>query len=187
MNFRGGSDDNESAWSTGDADLSPQWGRSSGEGNGYPFQYSCLENSMDRGVWWATVLGLQRVRHDWGDLAHMHAFNSCQLLNFCYSLPISRAFLVAQLWSVCLQCRRQRRHRFSTWLGKIPWSRAWQPTPVSLHGESPGQKSLVGYSPRVAKSRSRLKQLNTYAHTSFKLFLPWWPNFLFFSSNLKFY
>ena len=33
----------------------PGSGRSSGEGNGYPFQYSCLENPMDRGVWWATV------------------------------------------------------------------------------------------------------------------------------------
>ena len=31
------------------------WGRSSGEGNGNPLQYSCLENPMDRGVWWATV------------------------------------------------------------------------------------------------------------------------------------
>ena len=36
-----------------------------GEGNGYPLQYSCLENSMDKGAWWATVHdGLQRVGHD---------------------------------------------------------------------------------------------------------------------------
>ena len=34
------------------------------EMNGYPLQYSCLENLMDRGAWWATVQGLQRVRHD---------------------------------------------------------------------------------------------------------------------------
>ena len=39
-------------------------GRSSGEGNGYPLQFSCLENSTDRGAWWATVHGSQRVRHD---------------------------------------------------------------------------------------------------------------------------
>ena len=38
-------------------------------GNGNPFQYSCLENSMDRETLWATVHGLQRVRHDW---AHIH-------------------------------------------------------------------------------------------------------------------
>ena len=33
----------------------PGWGRSSGEGNGKPLQYSCLENPMDRGAWWATA------------------------------------------------------------------------------------------------------------------------------------
>ena len=35
-----------------------------GEGNGNPLQYSCLENPMDRGAWWATVHGVARVRHD---------------------------------------------------------------------------------------------------------------------------
>ena len=39
-------------------------GRSSGEGNGYPLQYYRLENSMDRGAWWATVHEVARVRHD---------------------------------------------------------------------------------------------------------------------------
>ena len=39
-------------------------GRSPGEGNGNPLQYSCLGNPMDRGAWRATVHGLQRVRHD---------------------------------------------------------------------------------------------------------------------------
>ena len=36
---------------------------------------------------------------------------------------------------------------FDSWVGKIPWRRAWQPTPISLPGESHGQRSLVGYSP----------------------------------------
>ena len=39
------------------------------------------------------------------------------------------------------------RHRFGPWVGKIPWRRAWQPTPVFLPGESHGQRSLAGYSP----------------------------------------
>ena len=39
----------------GDASLIPGSGRSPGEGNGNPLQYSCLENSMDKGAWWATV------------------------------------------------------------------------------------------------------------------------------------
>ena len=42
----------------------PGSGRSTGEVNGNPLQYSCLENSMDRGAWWATTMGLQRVAHD---------------------------------------------------------------------------------------------------------------------------
>ena len=47
----------------GDPGSIPGLGRSPGEGNGYPLQYSCRENSMDRGAWRATVLGLQRIRH----------------------------------------------------------------------------------------------------------------------------
>ena len=42
----------------GDAGLIPGSGRSSGEGNGYLLQYSCLENPMDRGAWWVTVHGV---------------------------------------------------------------------------------------------------------------------------------
>ena len=42
----------------------PGSGRSPGEGNGNALQYSCLENPMDGGAWWATVHGLQRVGHD---------------------------------------------------------------------------------------------------------------------------
>ena len=49
--FPGGSDDKASAYSAGDPGLIPGWGRSSGEGNGNPLQYSCLENLMDGGAW----------------------------------------------------------------------------------------------------------------------------------------
>jgi len=41
--------------------LIPGLGRSPGEGNGYPLQYSCLENSMDRRAWWATVYGVAKT------------------------------------------------------------------------------------------------------------------------------
>ena len=53
--FPGGSDDKASARSEGDLDSIPGLGRSPGEGNGNPLQYSCLENPMDGGAWWATV------------------------------------------------------------------------------------------------------------------------------------
>ena len=48
----------------GDTGLIPGSERSPGEGNGSPFQYSCLENCMDRGAWWAVVLGSLAVRND---------------------------------------------------------------------------------------------------------------------------
>ena len=44
------------------------------------------------------------------------------------------------------QCKRHKRHRLDPWVGKIPWRRKWQPTPVFLLGESHGQRSLAGYS-----------------------------------------
>ena len=54
----------ESACNTRDAGSVPGSGRSPEEGNGNPLQYSCLDNPMDRGAWWATVHGVTRVRHD---------------------------------------------------------------------------------------------------------------------------
>ena len=54
MGFPGDSDGKESACNAGDLGLIPESGRSR-EGNGNQFQYSCLENSMDRGGWWASI------------------------------------------------------------------------------------------------------------------------------------
>ena len=48
-------------------------GRSPGGGHGNPLQYSCLENILDRGAWWAQTIGLQRVGHILSDLACMQA------------------------------------------------------------------------------------------------------------------
>ena len=45
------------------------------------------------------------------------------------------------------QCRRHKRHRFIYWVGKIPWRRKWQATPIFLPGKSHGQRSLTGYKP----------------------------------------
>ena len=56
--FLGDSDGKESAHNTGDAGLIPGSGRSPGGGNGNPFQYSCLENSINREAWWGTVHGV---------------------------------------------------------------------------------------------------------------------------------
>ena len=59
MGFPGGSDGKDSACSVGDLGSIPWSGRSPGEGNGNPLQYSCLENPMDGESWQATVQGLQ--------------------------------------------------------------------------------------------------------------------------------
>ena len=56
--FPGSSDHKESACNAGDPGLIPGLGRSPAVGNGNPLQCSCLENSMDRGAWWTTVLGV---------------------------------------------------------------------------------------------------------------------------------
>ena len=56
--FRGGSDGKESTCNAGYPGSIPGSGRSPGEGNGNPLQYSCLGNLMDRGVWWATAHGV---------------------------------------------------------------------------------------------------------------------------------
>ena len=58
--FLGGSDGKESVYNAGDPGSIPGWGRTPGEGNGNPLQYSCLENPMDGGTWWATVHGITK-------------------------------------------------------------------------------------------------------------------------------
>ena len=62
MGFPGGSDGKASAYNVEDLGLIPGSGRSPGEGNGNPLQYSCLENPMDQGAWGATVHGVTKTR-----------------------------------------------------------------------------------------------------------------------------
>ena len=70
FHFPGGSDGKASVYNVGDPGSIPGSGRSPGEGNGNPLQYSCLENPKDRRAWWATVHGLHKARHDQGDSMH---------------------------------------------------------------------------------------------------------------------
>ena len=65
----GGSDGKETTCNAGDLGSIPGLGRSPGEGNGYPLQYSCLENSMDRGDWQGTGHG---VTKSWTQLSNFH-------------------------------------------------------------------------------------------------------------------
>ena len=72
--FPHGSDSKESAYNVGDQGSVPGSGRSPGEENGTPLQYSCLENSMDGGAWWAT--------------AHSVAKSQTRLSDFTYLLTL---------------------------------------------------------------------------------------------------
>ena len=67
MDFPCGSDDKASAYNAGDVGSIPGLGRSSGEGNGNPLQYSCLENPLDGGVWKAKVHGVTKSRTQLSD------------------------------------------------------------------------------------------------------------------------
>ena len=69
-------------------------------------------------------MGLQRFRHDW--------------VTFTFTFP----WWLSGKESTC----QYRKCRFDPWVGKIPWRREWQPTPVFLPGKSHGQRSLAGYS-----------------------------------------
>ena len=83
------------------------------------------------------------------------------LINFfhlvqLFFLLIYFQWRIAPLWDfpggtsskeLACQCRRLKRQMFNPWIGKVPWRRAQQPTPLFLSGESPGQWSLVGYNP----------------------------------------
>ena len=84
---------------------------------------------MDREAWCAEVHGVakswRRLR-DWTGLNWSHRLHR---------------------WRICLQCKSHRKHGFDPWVGKIPWSRKQQPTPILLPGKSHGQRSLAGYSP----------------------------------------
>ena len=67
--------------------------------------------------------------------------------------------------STC-QCRRPR---FDSWVGKVPWRREWLPTPVFLPGESHGERSLAGYSPRWLKELDMQRFRHDWTTTSLKV------------------
>ena len=65
----------------------------------------------------------------------------------------------AMVFPVVVAQRLKRLPGFDTWVGKIPWRRKWQPTPVFLPGESHGGRHLVGYSPWGCKELDMTEQL----------------------------
>ena len=128
----GGSDSKESACSVGDLGSIPGLGRSPGGRHGNPLQYSCLENPHGQ----RSLAGYYGVTKSRTQLSNFHSLTQMLL----------KSWWLSGKEPAC-QCRRCKRCRFNPWVGRTPWRRAWQPTPVSLPGESRGQRSLVCYSP----------------------------------------
>ena len=109
----------------------PGLGRSAGEGIGYPLQYSGLENSKD-----CILHGVPKSQTQLSDL-YFH-FHSPQ--RGLPNLPANAGDIeVSNFYVLGMGFPRNP-------VRKIPWRRAWQPTPVVLPGESHGQRSLAGYS-----------------------------------------
>ena len=90
------------AGDAGDVSLIPGLGRSSGGGYDNPLQYSCLENPLDRGAWWATVHGgWKRVRHDWMT-EHLYIIHGSWLDALMWNLQIWRAHWTMRFYKVDL-------------------------------------------------------------------------------------
>ena len=83
MGFPDGSDGKESACSVRELGSIPGTRRSTGKRNSYPLQYSCLENSMDRGAWWLQTMGLQRVRHYWVANKYISSYGWVSVIYYC--------------------------------------------------------------------------------------------------------
>ena len=74
----GGSEVKASAWNVGNLGSIPGSGRSPGEGNGNPLQYSCLEDPMDGGAWWATVHGVAKSQTRLSDFTFTFKYYCCK-------------------------------------------------------------------------------------------------------------
>ena len=84
--FPGGSEVKASACNTGDLGSIPWSGRSPGEGNGNPLQYSCLENPTDRGAWWATIHGVAKSRTQLSDFTFTFLWEDVDCPQMCLTL-----------------------------------------------------------------------------------------------------
>ena len=97
LSFPGGSEVKASTCNAGDLGSIPGSGRSPGEGNGNPLQYSCLENPMDGGAWWATV----HKESDRTEPLHFHfqAIHTCYLSSFSFSVYTKHELILSPTYS----------------------------------------------------------------------------------------
>ena len=125
LGFPAGSAGKESACNAGDLGSIPGLGRSPEEGNSYAFQYSGLENPMDRGAWQATVHGSQRVRHDWANFTF--TFKVTLVAQLVKNLPELQQTQVQLLgWEYPLK------KEMATHSSILAWKNSWTEEPGRL-------------------------------------------------------
>ena len=142
LGFPCGSAGKETAWSARDLGLILGLGRFPGKG--YPLQDSGLENSVDYSAWGCKELGTSK----WLSLHFRIVFQGFPGGSVGKEFTFNALDAKVQFSSVHFS---RRRCGFNSWVRKIPWRRAWQPTPVFLPGESHGQRSLTDYGPEGHK------------------------------------
>ena len=85
----------------------------------------------------------------------------------CYSRYLLTFYFCIPWWPSLKRIHLQRRRRgFDPWVRKIPWRRAWQPTPAFLPRESHGQRTLAGYNPQGYKESDLTEQLNSNSNST---------------------
>ena len=147
LGFPGGSVVKNPPANVGDAGLIPGLGRSSGEGNGNTFQYSCLNtvhgNPTDREAWQTIVHGVTKESDTTQQIKN----------NIALSWSLDAAL---HTLSHCLDWKQPQAIQHH-------WRRKWQPTPVPLPRKFHGWRSLVGYSPWGHKELDMTEQLHLYS------------------------
>ena len=119
----------------------PGSGRSPGGGHGNPLQYSCLENPVDRGTWWAIVHWVTKSQ-TW--MKWRSTIGILKISTATRNFPSGSS----DKEPAC-QSMRHKRHKFNPWVGKIPWRRAWATHSNILawripHTEEPGRPQSIG-------------------------------------------
>ena len=98
-------------------------------------------------IWFKWQLCYFLCDFDWVAVLHFKVVLRMAWNNICYKLYQGQCGGKEPAH----QCRRLKRHGFDPWVREIFWRRKWQPTPIFFPGESHGQRSLVGYSPKGCK------------------------------------
>ena len=178
--------------------LIPGSGISPRRRNRNPLQHSCLENPIDRGTWWACYSPWVHKSQIWLSTHTGYGEYGKKAIFSHLLIPILKLILSAPhenhvFFTACIIkkidpdfpggsdgkafCLQWGRPRFEPWVGKTPWQRKWQSTPVLLPGKSHGQRSLVCYSPWGGKEVGTTERL----HSITSIITPHFSNYIEFN------